>query len=711
MSIIHAHLGWFVAAAIVVVGLLVLGFKDTLRFSFGRAWTISGVTFDEAIRRKVLWITPLAMLGVIIVSQLQRPFDELDAVQQTIKFSLFATALVLVVAILILACTSLPREIENRVIYTILTKPTTRLELVLGKIMGFARVSAAILILMGLFTYVYLHVRSSSMRAYIAERLQHGQVEASSRATLEHYLNVGLLDSKTYAAPVDVQIYGRAPVSNEPFRWMTGGSEQNFLVPFELTADDLTPPGAAPGTVQPGAAGLAVLARMDFQTHELTDKQAAEMPPEPTTAPASTQPAIAGPPIPGAPPATAPAPPPPPSPKKREGKPLIQVQILSAYRFTLVPPNEFNGGKPADLPPYDSNQPAQLYLSPDHTMSMAQHIPPGGSLKLYVMVEGLGEGVDYKVGRTPVQLYVPGINGASGRVIDPAKSKSGEPATPIFRGRSGTYGEQLRGGPDVTATAVYRFRHSGHAAQTDKEVPFEMKVNIERDEDASEKKSDITDVALVFRNADSGKTFPPVMARPESMRTTYINVPADAIAGGNFDVQIRSLTAGHWLGLKADSLRLVTANQPFAWNLFKSLLVMWLMSLLVIIVAIFCSTFVSWPIAVVLTLVILLAHWGVQQLGDSLGPGAGHSIVTDFGFQDPSTAKVVSKSVDALSKALNTMAVALPDISKFASTEQISQGVSVPPSVLWESLEVLLMFGVPLGVAAYVILKHKEVAP
>jgi hypothetical protein len=55
--------------------------------------------------------------------------------------------------------------------------------------------------------------------------------------------------------------------------------------------------------------------------------------------------------------------------------------------------------------------------------------------------------------------------------------------------------------------------------------------------------------------------------------------------------------------------------------------------------------------------------------------------------------------------------VALPDISKFASTEQISQGVSVSPSVLLDSLEVLLMFGLPLGVAAYVILKHKEVAP
>ena len=38
-------------------------------------------------------------------------------------------------------------------------------------------------------------------------------------------------------------------------------------------------------------------------------------------------------------------------------------------------------------------------------------------------------------------------------------------------------------------------------------------------------------------------------------------------------------------------------------------------------VAIFASTFLSWPIAVVLTLVILLGHWGVAQLGDATAPG------------------------------------------------------------------------------------------
>lgn len=710
MDIVKAYPGWFVAGAIVVIGLIVLGFKDTIRFSLKRAWAISGVCFDESIRRKVLWITPLAMLGVIIVSQLQKPFDELDAIRQTTKFSLFATGLVLVVAILILACTSLPREIENRVIYTIVTKPTTRLELVFGKILGFARVSAAILILMGLFTYAYLHLRSNRMRAYVAERLARNDVELSSRPTLEHYKQAGLLSSKTYAVPATLDIYGRASSPSQPFHWMSGEGEQNFLVPFDLTRDELIPPGAVDAA--PGAAGLSVLVRMDYQNRLTTPAPAADPPDPSATAPAE-QAAVAGPPVPGSPPATAPAVAPPLPPKPSEDKPYIQVQLLSAHEFTLIPPTYFGDkGKPVLLPAYSSNQPAQIYLGADHVMAMAQHIPPVGSIRVYVMVEGMGKDIEYKVGEQPVQLYIPGANGTPGRVIDPAHSKT-DPSQSlplIFRGRSGTYGQQLKGGKDVTAVAVYAFRKTPRAQAVDGSVPFELRTNIERDEDASETKSDITDISLNFLNLDTHKTFL-VTAQPESMRTTYISAPADAVAGGNFNVTIRSLTDGHWVGLKADSLQMVTANQPFAWNLFKSLLVMWLMSLLVIVVAIFCSTFLSWPIAVVLTLVILLGHWCVQEMGDALGPGAGNYIVTDFGFQDPSTAKVVSKSVDAMAKALNTMAVVLPDISKFSSTEDIVRGVSLPPLVLWESLEVLLMFGLPLGVAAFVILKHKEVAP
>src|SRR3954454_24142932 len=158
-NVINQHLGWWLFALCILVG-VVVGWRDLLRLSPKRIWAISGVSFSESIRRRVLLITPLAILGVIIVSQLQHPLDEQDAIRQTVKFCIFATGLVVAVTTIILACTNLPREIDNRVIYTVVTKPTTRLEIVLDKIVGFARVSALILLIMGLFTFAYLNWRA-----------------------------------------------------------------------------------------------------------------------------------------------------------------------------------------------------------------------------------------------------------------------------------------------------------------------------------------------------------------------------------------------------------------------------------------------------------------------------------------------------------------------------------------------------------------------
>jgi hypothetical protein len=135
------------------------------------------------------------------------------------------------------------------------------------------------------------------------------------------------------------------------------------------------------------------------------------------------------------------------------------------------------------------------------------------------------------------------------------------------------------------------------------------------------------------------------------------------------------------------------------------------MAILVIAVAIFASTFLSWPIAIVLTVVMLLGRWGVIQLGDALMPGIGNQVATDLGFRDPNVSRSVSQSVEALAKLLNYVARVLPDISQFTSIEDLSAGMAVPLSRIRDSLIVLLTFGLPIVVLSYVFLRNKEVAP
>ena len=97
-------------------------------------------------------------------------------------------------------------------------------------------------------------------------------------------------------------------------------------------------------------------------------------------------------------------------------------------------------------------------------------------------------------------------------------------------------------------------------------------------------------------------------------------------------------------------MSLATGSRLFAFNLFKSLLILWLLSILVVSIALLCSTFVSWPIAVVLTIVILLGRWGVEQVGDAGQIGIG-SVVTGQ-TEDVIKAKIMRTGVDFLAKVL-----------------------------------------------------------
>src|SRR3954470_14722277 len=191
-SLITDNLAIIVLILIVLVGLLGIGLKDVLRFSITRAWAISGVCFRQSIRRRVLWLTPLVILGVLIVSQFQKAIDPQDAVRQQTSYCLFASGLLVAIVTIILACTNLPQEIENRVIYTVATKPITRLEIVVGKVIGFVRVSFWILLIMGLFSWGYLRFRDWRLRSEIRAQLE-GPTETNLRPTLEYYRDRGTL--------------------------------------------------------------------------------------------------------------------------------------------------------------------------------------------------------------------------------------------------------------------------------------------------------------------------------------------------------------------------------------------------------------------------------------------------------------------------------------------------------------------------------------
>jgi hypothetical protein len=687
MDILTSNATWIIAG-IILLAAIVLGWRDFLRLSWYRIWAISGVCFSESIRRRVLWITPVAIIGVMIVAQLTRPFDEQDAIRQTTKFALFTTGLVVVIVGILLASTSLPKEIENRVIFTVVTKPTTRLEIVLGKTIGFARVSATILLIMGLFTAIYLQARSWNLRREIVAKLDAGAVDPLSRPTLEHYKSYGLLNAKRYAEKPDLQFYARLPELKQVRRYAQAGQENQIIVPFDLTPDMF-------GNVEQGFR-MAVLMKIGY---ERNFDYVAPKPESPTTQPgevklpswltSTTQPA-------------------------KPNDPQVAVGFLDSEETTLVGSPEMHGGQLIHLPA-DQSQSVFIELTPDNISKLQKASLSPATRRVYFGVTGAAGDWFYSADESPAVLITGQATG-NGQIANQVKilpatdSRTGQPSLPIFRGGYSRYGQELKGTDKNNSLAVFHYRN---AVTDDAEnANFEMKLGIDRSgSEGSEEEDTVTKVGLQIRNTQSGQLTAEQIITPETNRTAYFSFPASATRGGEFDLIVRVLTPEHTIGLKTTNTQMVVDTGSFYGNLTKSLLIFWLLSVLVVAVAICCSTFLSWPIAVVLCIVILLGKWGVDQLGDATKPGIGAQVATDFGFRDPRQAKVVSESVETLTKFLNVLSAVLPDISQFPATEDIERGVSIPKDKLMESAKEALAFGIPLLLLGYVVLKNKEVAP
>ncbi|MGC4033181.1 MAG: hypothetical protein QM754_15890 [Tepidisphaeraceae bacterium] len=653
-AFIANNLDWFISGAIVVLGLFVYGLRDVLRIHLGRIWAISTVCFRDAIRRRVLWITPLAMLGIIAMSQFQKG-DELDFIRLSTKICLFTTGLVVVIIALVTAATNLPREIENRVVFTIVTKPVTRLEIVFGKIVGFARVSALMLIVMGLFSLVYLHTQSWWIGRQITAALASPTTEETRRAWLRHYNEQGLLQAQVVSRPRTLQQYGRLPEKGDEGGWIVGGI-QDALIRLEFDDKKLLESKAAPG--RPGGAGFGLLVKVGYEPLRGTSSD---------TSSATSQ----------------------------SEKPRVVVQIQGADGSLVMPADQLGKSANIELSDPKGEQTALIPIPPDKAEQLSTL--PAISVQL---IFPSGDYI-YHVRPDSAAILVPDSD-TERHFIVPRH-------TPLLRGTSGRGGQQLTGpSRGVQPVAVYAYRDAPAPHARDGRVPFEMNVNVEKA--GSDSDGDVAGT-LEVRALDhsTGETSPPTVVYPESRRTVFFDLPEQFVKNGNFDLLVRNKTNGHTISLTPLSVSMISGQEYFGLNLFKAVFVLWLLAILTATVAFWCSTFLSWPIAVVLSTLIVLGHWGISNV--DLSSGVGAAVANDFFSSNAPVAKVVNSSVETLSRTLTLLGSVLPDITQFGVTERVERGASLSVADIVAPIEVLLVFGLPLVTLSYVFLRNKEVAP
>lgn len=127
-------------------------------------FTIAHHTFQEVIRKKILHVLIGLCVVVTVISPFMPTVDEPDARVKMMLVVFFQVVVLLcIVGVILLSATSLPREIEDKTIFGILSKPISRLKIVIGKIIGFAFLSALLLIILSLLNVVLIQRVASGL--------------------------------------------------------------------------------------------------------------------------------------------------------------------------------------------------------------------------------------------------------------------------------------------------------------------------------------------------------------------------------------------------------------------------------------------------------------------------------------------------------------------------------------------------------------------
>ena len=140
----------------VVAQVIAEAVPDFLNTSPRRVMAMARLAIKEAMRRRVVLVTfAIFALTILFGSWFMGGGTEKPE-QIYVNFVLWGTQMLVLLMGLLLSAFSLPDDIKNKTIYTVVTKPVRSTEIILGRMVGFATVGTLLLVLMGLISYFFV---------------------------------------------------------------------------------------------------------------------------------------------------------------------------------------------------------------------------------------------------------------------------------------------------------------------------------------------------------------------------------------------------------------------------------------------------------------------------------------------------------------------------------------------------------------------------
>ncbi|MCD0463216.1 ABC transporter permease [Roseiconus lacunae] len=197
---------------------------------------------------------------------------------------------------------------------------------------------------------------------------------------------------------------------------------------------------------------------------------------------------------------------------------------------------------------------------------------------------------------------------------------------------------------------------------------------------------------------------------------------------GRMQIMLRCLDRSQYLGVTKSGVYLRPAESSFEWNFTKAYISIWFQMTMIIAFGVMFSTFLSGPVAMVITAVCVLMGFSAEAIYDTRhfidspierGGGPIESLVR-LVKQDAMTtqldvegvANTLIKSADAgIVYTLDAVATAVPNLPRMVSTaEYAASGVNIFGAVLARHGVATLGYCLLAFLISYFLLKSREIA-
>ena len=212
-------------------------FRDVFSISPRRVLAIVRLTLKEALRRKALLVfvvfALLLMFGGWFLTDSNSRADM--QVRVHITFMLTSISWLILIVVMFLSSWGIPEDIRIRSLHTVVTKPARRIEVVLGRILGFSSMAIVILFVMGIAGYIWIQrLVPDNAKAQLTCRVPvYGQLFFLDREGLPKKTGINVGDPWLYRSFVEGNSRQRAVWEFQDITPATVGEELKVESRFE----------------------------------------------------------------------------------------------------------------------------------------------------------------------------------------------------------------------------------------------------------------------------------------------------------------------------------------------------------------------------------------------------------------------------------------------------------------------------------------------